>query len=141
MNRRPAGLSGVGEDADHARVSGNFSSERRKVMRRRFATVVCVIAVAGLGAGAALAGEVQGPPGTPGVAGSGSGNRTGAPAHSNSVCSYNGLNDMNPKQGQIIYIVQTPHNQGVPGEAGADAAGTGTPGSPRCGGGSNPENP
>jgi len=39
----------------------------------------------------------QGPPGTPGVAGSGSGNRTAAPAHSNSICSYNGLNDMNPQ--------------------------------------------
>jgi hypothetical protein len=96
-----------------------------------FATAACVVAVAGGGAGAALAGEVQGPPGTPGVPFSGSGNRTGAPANSNSVCSYNGLNDMNPAQGPIDSIVQTPHTQGTPGEAGHGT----------CAGGTNPENP
>lgn len=110
-------------------------------MGKRFAAAFCAVVVAGLGASAALAGEVQGPPGTPGVAFSGSGNRTGAPAHSQSICSYNGLNDMNPSQGPIGSIVQTPHNQGVPGQAGADAAGSGTPGSPTCGRGSNFENP
>jgi hypothetical protein len=110
-------------------------------MRKMFAAAIGAAIVAGLGANAALAGEVQGPPGTPGVAFSGSGNRTAAPAHSNSICSYNGLNDMNPNQGQITYTVQTPHNQGVPGQAGADPAGSGTPGSPTCGGGTNPENP
>ena len=109
-------------------------------MRTKLAATACAAFIAALSAGAALAGEVQGPPGTPGVAGSGSGNRTGAPAHSNSVCSYNGLNDMNPAQGPIDQIVQTPHNQGVPGQAGADAAGSGVPGSPTCGPGSNPEN-
>jgi hypothetical protein len=88
------------------------------------------VVVAGLGAGAASAGEVQGPPGTPNDAFSGSGNRTGAPAHSQSICSYNGLNDMNPDQGQIEFIVQTPHNQGSPGDAGHGA----------CAGGTNPEN-
>lgn len=110
-------------------------------MRNKLAAAICAAVVAGLGAGAALAGEVQGPPGTPGVAFSGSGNRTGAPADSNSICSYNGLNDMNPDQGQIDSIVQTPHNQGVPGQAGAGPNGSGTPGAPTCGGGSNPENP
>lgn len=110
-------------------------------MRKRLAAALCAVVAAALSASAALAGEVQGPPGTPGVAFSGSGNRTGAPAHSNSICSYNGLNDMNPQQGPIDSIVQTPHNQGVPGEAGADAAGSGTPGSPTCGPGSNFENP
>jgi hypothetical protein len=110
-------------------------------MGKKFAAAICALVVAGLGASAALAGEVQGPPGTPGVPFSGSGNRTGAPAHSNSICSYNGLNDMNPSQGPIDSIVQTPHTQGVPGEAGADKAGSGTPGHPSCGGGSNPENP
>jgi hypothetical protein len=110
-------------------------------MRKWLVAALCATVVAGPSAGIALAGEAQGPPGTPGVAFSGSGNRTDAPANSNSICSYNGLNDMNPSQGQITSIVQTPHDQGVPGEAGADAAGTGTPGSPRCGGGSNPENP
>jgi hypothetical protein len=95
-----------------------------------FAAAVCAVAVAGVGAGAALAGEVQGPPGTPDVAFSGSGNRTGAPAHSQSICSYNGLNDMNPDQGPIGSIVQTPHTQGSPGDAGHGT----------CAGGTNPEN-
>jgi hypothetical protein len=110
-------------------------------MRTKLAAAMCAAFVSVLTAGVAFAGEVQGPPGTPGVPGSGSGNRTGAPAHSQSVCSYNGLNDMNPKQGPIDSIVQTPHNQGSPGEAGAGPAGSGTPGSPTCGRGSNPENP
>jgi hypothetical protein len=95
------------------------------------AAVVCAVAVLGAGAGAALAGEAQGPPGTPNRAFSGSNNRTGAPAHSNSICSCNGLNDMNPDQGPIDSIVQTPHNQGSPGDAGHGA----------CAGGTNPENP
>ncbi len=95
------------------------------------ATAVCTIALVGGSSSAALAGEVTGPPGTPGEAGSGSGVRTGAPAHSESICSYNGLNDMNPDQGQIDFIVQTPHNQGSPGDAGHGT----------CAGGTNPENP
>jgi hypothetical protein len=95
-----------------------------------FAAAVCAVAVAVASAGAAFAGEVQGPPGTPGVPGSGSGDRTGAPAHSQSICSYNGLNDMNPDQGPIDSIVQTPHNQGSPGDAGHGT----------CAGGTNPEN-
>jgi hypothetical protein len=99
-------------------------------MRSSIAAAICALAVAGVGATVASAGEVQGPPGTPGVAFSGSGNRTGAPAHSNSICSYNGLNDMNPDQGPINSIVQTPHNQGSPGDAGHGA----------CAGGTNPEN-
>jgi hypothetical protein len=110
-------------------------------MRNKFAVAICAAVVAGLSAGAAFAGEVQGPPGTPGVAFSGSGNRTGAPAHAQSICAYNGLNDMNPAQGPISSFVQTPHNQGVPGQAGADAAGSGVPGSPTCGRGTNPELP
>jgi hypothetical protein len=100
-------------------------------MRNKLAAAICAAFVAGLGASGALAGEVQGPPGDPGVANSGSGKRTGAPAHSNSICSYNGLNDMNPDQGQIDSIVQTPHNQGSPGDAGHGT----------CAGGTNPENP
>jgi hypothetical protein len=62
---------------------------------------------------------------------SGSGVRTGAPAHANSICAYNGLNDMNPAQGQIASFLQTPHNQGSPGDAGHGT----------CAGGTNPENP
>jgi L-2-hydroxyglutarate oxidase LhgO len=111
---------------------------RKKSM---FATAICVVALAGLSASSALAGESQGPPGTPGVPFSGSGLRTGAPAHAQSICAYNGLNDMNPAQGPIDAIVQTPHNQGTPGEAGAGPKGSGVPGSPTCGRGTNPELP
>jgi hypothetical protein len=100
-------------------------------MRKKFAAAICAAVFAGLSASAAVAGEVQGPPGSPGVAGSGSGNRTGAPEHSNSICSYNGLNDMIPEQCPIDSFVQTPHNQGSPGDAGHGT----------CAGGTNPENP
>lgn len=100
-------------------------------MRNKFAAAICASVVAGLSASAALAGEVKGPPGTPGVANSGSGLSTGAPAHANSICAYNGLNDMIPTQGQIDFIVQTPHNQGSPGDAGHGT----------CAGGTNPRNP
>ncbi len=99
-------------------------------MRTRMVASVLVVAIATVTLAVAFAGEVQGPPGTPGVPYSGSGTRTGAPAHANSICAYNGLNDMNPDQGQIGIIVQTPHNQGSPGDAGR-----------ACRGGSNPENP
>ncbi|MCW2668245.1 MAG: hypothetical protein JWO27_142 [Frankiales bacterium] len=101
---------------------------RKKTM---LAAAMCSVALVGAGAGTAYAGEVTGAPGTPGVAGSGSNVRTGAPAHANSICAYNGLNDMNPDQGQISSIVQTPHNQGSPGDAGHGT----------CAGGTNPENP
>jgi hypothetical protein len=91
----------------------------------------CVaVGLVGASSSAAFAGEVTGAPGTPGIAGSGSGVRTGAPAHSQSICSYNGLNDMNPAQGPIDSIVQTPHTQGAPGDAGHGT----------CAGGTNPEN-
>jgi hypothetical protein len=98
---------------------------------RRIASMLCMaVVVAGLGGGGASDSEGERDPGTPNDAFSGSGNRTGAPAHSQSICSYNGLNDMNPDQGQIEFIVQTPHNQGSPGDAGHGA----------CAGGTNPEN-
>jgi hypothetical protein len=100
-------------------------------MRRKLSTAFCGFVLAGAFAGAAFAGEVTGQPGTPGVPFSGSGVRTGAPAHTNTNCSYNGLNDMNPAQGPIDSIVQTPHTQGSPGEAGHGT----------CAGGTNPENP
>jgi hypothetical protein len=95
------------------------------------AAAFCAAALVGGSAGTAFAGEVTGAPGTPNVPFSGSGVRTGAPAHSNSICSYNGLNDMNPEQGPIDVIVQTPHTQGSPGD----------PGHGTCAGGTNPENP
>ena len=101
-------------------------------MRRALVAAICAMAFAGTVASGALAGEVTGPPGS---AAHPPANATGAPEHSNSVCSFNGLNDFN--QGPTIERTQTPHNQGAPGEAGADAAGSGTPGHPSCGGGSN----
>jgi hypothetical protein len=99
------------------------------------ATAVCVIAVVGTGAGSAFAGEVKGPPGTPGEFGSGSEQATGAPAHANSICAFSGLNDFREENGEIETIVQSPGTEhrlgntppGVPGEA--------------CKGFSNPENP
>jgi hypothetical protein len=95
------------------------------------AAALFTVALVGGSASTAFAGEVTGRPGTPNVPFSGSGVRTGAPAHSQSICSYNGLNDMNPDQGPISSIVQTPHNQGSPGDAGHGT----------CRGGTNPENP
>ncbi len=102
-------------------------------MRRKLklATVLCTFALVVGGTGTAFAGEVRGAPGTPGVPFSGSGIRTGAPAHANSICAYSGLNDMNPSQGPIGSITQTPANQGSPGDPGHGA----------CAGGTNPENP
>jgi hypothetical protein len=95
--------------------------------KRLLAVAVCAAALAGVGANAALAGEVKGPPGTPGVAGSGSGAPTGAVANSNSICYSNGLNDMNPAQGQIDSITQTAGNQAAfPGEAGHGTCAGGT---------------
>jgi hypothetical protein len=99
--------------------------------KKSMLAALCAAVVVGIGASAALAGEATGPPGTPGVPFSGSGVRTGAPAHANSICAYNGLNDMNPAQGPIDSFVQTPHNQGSPGDAGHGT----------CAGGTNPENP
>jgi hypothetical protein len=95
---------------------------RKKSM---LATAVCTVAVVGASAGTALAGEVKGPPGTPGVIGSGSEAPTGAPAHANSICAYSGLNDFRAENGQIIFHVQSPGQEhrlgftppGVPGEA------------------------
>ena len=84
------------------------------------AVAVCVL---GLSAAPALAGEVAGPPGTPGVAGSGSGKTTGAVLNANSACAFNGLNDMN--QGQLDLIVQ---NYGANKRLGLDPAVFGFPG-------------
>ena len=59
-----------------------------------------------MSAAPAFAGEITGPPGTPGVEGSASGHRTPAVTNARSGCAANGLNDMNPAQGQIDLIVQ-----------------------------------
>jgi hypothetical protein len=105
---------------------------RKKSM---LATVVCTVAVVGAGAGAASAGEVIGPPGTPGVVGSGSQTDTAAPAHANSICAFSGLNDFRPETGQITFITQSPGTEVKTG-----AVPPGIPGL-ACKGGSNPQNP
>lgn len=101
-----------------------------------FVAAVCALAVASASASAAFAGEVKGPPGTgPRTQEQVNAARTAAPAHSNSICSYSGLNDMIPGQGPIDFHVQSPgqnvRNGGPPG----------LPGHGTCAGGSNPENP
>lgn len=82
--------------------------------------------VLSLTAGAVLGGEITGRPGTPGEAFSGTGHQTGAFENANSICAFNGLNDMNPDQGPIDEITQNPHNQGSPGDAGHGTCAGGT---------------
>lgn len=103
--------------------------------RKFLAVAVCAAAVGGLSAGSAFAGEITGPPGTPGVAGSATGKPTAGPTHANSACVFSGLNDMNPDQGQIDRITQTPKD----GPAGAPGHGAGEEFPIGCRGGSNPE--
>ena len=104
-------------------------------MHRKYAAALSAFALLGAGAGAsiALGGEVAGPPGSSTNVPT---KTTGAPEHSQSICSFNGLNDF--INGPNLLQTQTPHTQGHPGEAGADAAGSDSPGDPTCGGGSNP---
>jgi hypothetical protein len=90
-------------------------------MFRKSAAALCAVVLLGVGASGAFAGEVTGPPGS---ASNPPTNATGAPEHSNSVCSYNGLNDFN--QGPKIERTQTPANQGSPGDAGHGACAGGT---------------
>jgi hypothetical protein len=96
--------------------------------RSLLAAAVCAVAFTGAGASGALAGEVKGPPGTPGEFGSGSEEDTAAPKHANSLCAFSGLNDFRPENGPIKVIVQTPgsehHLEGVPaGLAGEECRG------------------
>ena len=62
------------------------------------AVAVCVTALVGVSAAPAFAGEITGPPGVPGKAGSATGHRTPAVTNARSGCAANGLNDMNPLQ-------------------------------------------
>jgi len=90
-------------------------------MFSKSAAALCAVVLLGVGASGAFAGEVTGPPGS---ASNPPTKATGAPEHSNSVCSYNGLNDFN--QGPKIEQTQTPANQGSPGDAGHGACAGGT---------------
>jgi hypothetical protein len=106
-------------------------------MRKTFAAVAAAL-VAGLCAGVASAGEVKGPPDlslTPRTQEQVDLIRTAAPSHSNSICSYSGLNDMIVGQGPTDFIVQSPGQDVRTGMSPPGAPGHGT-----CAGGSNPEN-
>ena len=90
-------------------------------MRKKslLAVAVSAAALTGLGASAALAGEVKGPPGQ-------INNQNFTPVHDHvaaSVCSFNGLNDY--FQGQMIYPTQ---NYGTNKRLGLDPAEFGFPG-------------
>ena len=105
-------------------------------MRKKFASGICAVVFAGLAAGAASAGEVKGPPSSePRTPAQVAEIATAAPAHSNSICSFSGLNDMIPGQGPIDFHVQSPGQDVRTGET--------PPGIPglACHGGSNPRNP
>lgn len=81
-------------------------------MQKYVATAVCAAALAGLGAGAAFAGEVKGPPtgGAPNT-----NYNTAATSHANSICVFSGLNDF--QNGQTSRQTQTPKDFS-PGDAG-----------------------
>jgi hypothetical protein len=81
-------------------------------MYKRLAAAVCAVVLMGLGAGAALAGEVKGPPtgGAPNT-----NYNTAATSNANSLCVYSGLNDF--VQGQMEKQTQTPADF-APGDAG-----------------------
>ena len=113
-------------------------------MRKTVTAAICAAVVAGLGASGAFAGEVKGPPSsTTRTQEQVDAQRTAAPSHSNSICSFSGLNDMIVGQGPTDFHVQSPGQDvrtgltppGVPGSTDPST------GRPTCGGGSNPENP
>ena len=86
--------------------------------KKTLLAVVASAAVAALSAGPAFAGEVTGKPGDT--------KPTGAPANSNSICSFSGQNDRTVGEGPTDTRVQTPA-EGPPG----------APGHGTCAGGSN----
>jgi hypothetical protein len=98
-------------------------------MFKRIAAALCGAAVfLSLSAGAALAGEVKGPPGQVNNT-----NETGALDHANSACAASGLNDLDQSSGQNVSQVQTAADswkyyglpKGAPGTLGLCKGGTG----------------
>ena len=89
----------------------------------RKSLLAVVVCMSGLSAAPAFAGEITGRPGTPFEAGSATGKPTGAVLHAHSACAFNGLNDMN--QGQLDLIVQ---NYGANKRLGLDPEEFGFPG-------------
>jgi hypothetical protein len=96
--------------------------------RSLLAVAVSTVALVGVSAGGALAGEVKGPPGTPNNT-----NETGALEHANSACAASGLNDLDSAEGQNVSQVQTAADswkyyglpKGAPGTLGLCKGGTG----------------
>ena len=89
-------------------------------MRNRVAAAICAVVVAGVGAGAALAGEIKGPPyqGAPvpgGIGDETNSTPSGTVAHS--LCAFSGLNDFDSTFGQNSKQTQTPADgpAGAPG--------------------------
>lgn len=70
--------------------------------RRLLAALCAALLVSVIGAGAALAGEVKGPPRQVNNT-----NTTGALEHANSACAASGLNDYDQAEGQNVSQVQT----------------------------------
>ena len=71
-------------------------------MKRLVVVAASVAMLVGPGAGAALAGEVKGPPNQ-----TNNTNETGALDHANSACAASGLNDFDSTDGQNESQVQT----------------------------------
>jgi hypothetical protein len=98
------------------------------VSRRLLSAACAAMLVLSLGAGAALAGEVKGPPGVVNNS-----NETGALDHANSACAASGLNDLDQSEGQNVSQVQTAADswkyyglpKGAPGKLGLCRGGTG----------------
>jgi hypothetical protein len=96
-------------------------------MKRVLAIALCSVALVGVSAGTALAGEVKGPPGIPNNT-----NETGALDHANSACAASGLNDLDSTAGQTVSQVQTAADswryyglpKGAPGTLGLCRGGT-----------------
>ena len=91
-------------------------------MRRCTVLLATLVAMSGLGASAAFAGEIKGPPyqGAPVSGGIGNPtNTTAAEAHSHSLCSFSGLNDYDSDPpGQTDRQTQTPKDGPFPGSPG-----------------------
>jgi hypothetical protein len=88
-------------------------------LKSRMATLLCVATVGALGAGAAFAGEVKGPPykGDPVPGGLPSNIPATADGKANSLCAFSGLNDYDSLEGQTSKQTQTPAD-GAPGAPG-----------------------
>jgi hypothetical protein len=71
-------------------------------VKRLFVVVASAAVLAGIGASAAFAGEVKGPPNQPNNT-----NVTGALDHARSACAASGLNDFDSAEGQNVSQVQT----------------------------------